>query len=322
MISAFEGKLSIALCLALSAACSDSQPAHSGSGGTTSSAGSSATAGSLGGGLSGAPSSAGSAGAITAQGGSGGSAIAGSPGAAGSGASGGTSGASGGTSGASGGASSTSGGMSGGTSGAAGNSAVSGSGGTAGAAGGPGLLSIASAFDKFRFECPCVDANHFGLDKPENCDNPPTADRQTHSKKLAGDSSVVYDVKLRVRGNTEPNTYVLGKLDPNRRFYVGGETSTPGYTAYMLTVAEPPQVYFFNYNPSTSHIHFLLDYEVTIPMRGGTTLTFEVNGGKSVPDGHGVSNRDKLVVPGIAPAPDPYNGQIVQFDVISVQPRP
>ena len=184
------------------------------------------------------------------------------------------------------------------------------------------MLAIASAFDKLRFECPCIDANHFGLDKAENCDNAPTVDRQTFSKKLAGDTNVVYNVKLHVRGNTEPNTYVKGKLDPNNRFYVGGETSTQGYTAYMLTVADPQQVYFFNYNPSTSHIHFLIDYEVTIPMRGGTTLTFEVNGGKSVPDGHGVSNRDQLVVPGISPAPNPYNGQLVQFDVVSVDPRP
>ena len=182
--------------------------------------------------------------------------------------------------------------------------------------------TIASSFDKFRFECPCIDADHFGLDKIDNCNNAPAVERQTHSKKLAGDANVVYDVKLHVRGDTEPNTYVKGKLDPNGRFYVGGETSAPGYSAYMLTVADPQQVYFFNYNPTTSHMHFLIDYEVTIPMRGGTTLTFEVNGGKSVPDGHDSSNRERLVVPGIEPAPEPYNGQLVQFDVVSVAARP
>jgi len=36
---------------------------------------------------------------------------------------------------------------------------------------------------------------------------------------------------------------------------------------------------------SASRCHFLLDYEVTIPMRGGTSRPFEVNGGKSMPDG-------------------------------------
>jgi hypothetical protein len=201
-------------------------------------------------------------------------------------------------------------------------SGAAGKGGTGGASGGASLLEIASSFDKFRFECPCIDANHFGLDKIDNCDNAPAVERQTYTKKLAGDANVVYDVKLRVRGDTEPNTYVKGKLDPNGRFYVGGETSAPGYSAYMLTVTDPQQVYFFNYNPTTSHMHFLIDYEVTIPMRGGTTLTFQVNGGKSVPDGHDASNRERLVVPGIAPDPEPYNGQLVQFDVVSVNARP
>jgi hypothetical protein len=146
----------------------------------------------------------------------------------------------------------------------------------------------------------------------------PAVDRQTYTKKLAGDPNVVYDVTLHVRGNTEPNTYVNGTLEQNR-FYTGGETSTPGYTSYMLSVTLPNQVYFFNYNPTTSHIHFLIDYQVTIPMKGGTTVILDVNGGKSVPDGHGVSNRESLVVPGIPPAPNPFNGQLVQLDVVSVR---
>lgn len=212
------------------------------------------------------------------------------------------------------------GGLAGGTSaGGGGGASSAGSGGAAGQGGGS-LLSIAHELDKVRLECPCIDPDHFGLDKSDNCDATPAVDRQTHVKKLGGDPNVVYDVKLRVRGNTEPNTYQGGKLEQGR-FYIGGQTSTPGYTAYMLTVAQPPQVYFFNYNASTGHIHFLIDYEVVIPMQGGTTATFEVNGGKSVPDGHGVSNRERLVVPGVAPAPDPFNGQLVQFDVVSVQLR-
>lgn len=190
-----------------------------------------------------------------------------------------------------------------------------------------GLLGIAAELDKMRLECPCIDGNHFGtpptyMDKQDNCDIAAAVDRQSHTKTLGGDPNTVYDVTLHVRGNTEPSTYVKGQLDQtNQRFYVGGETSTPGYTAYMLTVTKPQQVYFFNYNPSTSHMHFLIDYEVTIPMNGGTTVQFEVSGGKSAPDGHGVSNRDRLVVPGIPPAPAPFNGQLVQFDVVSVKRR-
>ncbi len=187
-----------------------------------------------------------------------------------------------------------------------------------GGAGSAGLLAIAAELDKVRLECPCIDADHFGLDKPDTCDASPEVDRQIHTKTLGGDPAVIYDVKLHVRGNTEPNIYVNGKLE-QERFYTGGETSTPPYTSYMLTVAEPHEVYYFNHNPNTGHIHFLFDYEVVIPMKGGTSVTFEVNGGKSVPDGHGVSNRESLVVPGIPPAPAPFNGQLVQFDVVSVE---
>jgi len=306
-VSAFCWLLGLAACSSEAVAPSNSGggagAAGNAVGGSTNSAGSAPIAGKAG---SSAVTGGGAAGAGPATTGSAGSVpVGGAAGATGTAGTSGRSGTSGGT----------------GTSGTAGAAGSSDSGATAGTSGASSLLGIAAAFDGFRFECPCVDANHFGPDKPENCDNPPAADRQTQTKKLAGDASVIYEVKLHVRGDAEPNTYVKGKLDPNKRFYVGGETSTPGYTAYMLTVADPQQVYFFNYNPSTSHIHFLLDYEVTIPMRGGTTLTFEVNGGKSVPDGHGVSNRDKLVVPGIPPAPDPFNGQLVQFDVVSVQPR-
>ena len=288
----------ILFALALSASCSDAQPDAVGSGGMSSGGAAAGTANTTTSGSAGAP--------MTTAG------TADVPAAAGSATVGG--GGGGGASGGSGG--------SGGAGGAGGSASTSGGAGAAGTGGGTGLLTVAAAFDKFRFECPCIDAMHFGADKTDNCDATPAVDRQTYMKTVAGDPTVVYDVKLHVRGNTEPNTYVKGALDANSRFYVGGETSTPGYTAYMLTVSDPQQVYFFNYNPSTSHIHFLIDYEVTIAMRGGTMVKFEVNGGKSMPDGHGVSNREQLVVPGVPPAPEPFNGQFVQFDVVSVQARP
>lgn len=291
----------IFLVLALSASCSEAQPSVVGSGGMSNggAAGTASTA------------TAGNAGGSTAAAGA-----TGMPAAAGATTVGGGGVASGGN-GGSGGSAGT-----GIMAGAGGSAAAAGAAGAGGAGGSAGLSAVAAAFDKFRLECPCIDPDHFGADKTDNCDATPAVDRQTYMKAVAGDANVVYDVKLHVRGNTEPNTYVKGALDANNRFYVGGETSTPGYTAYMLTVSDPPQVYFFNYNPSTSHIHFLIDYEVTIPMRGATMIKFEVNGGKSMPDGHGVSNREQLVVPGVPPAPDPFNGQFVQFDVVSVQARP
>jgi hypothetical protein len=141
-------------------------------------------------------------------------------------------------------------------------------------------------------------------------------------KMMGGDSGTIYNVTLRVRGLTEPNTYTGGTLDPNKRFYTGGTTSSPGYTSYMMTVADPAQSYFFNYNPSTSHMHFLLDYTVSVKIRGGTAVTFDVDGDGSRPDGRSVANFDMLVVPDVPPAPSWYDGQFIQLDVVSAVPAP
>jgi hypothetical protein len=232
-------------------------------------------------------------------------------GAAGGGASGAAGGGSGGAAG---------GGASGAAGGGSGGAGGGGAGGAAGAAGGS-LSAIAKTIDGFRLDAPCMDANHFGSGKADNCDVLPTVDRQTYQLTIGGSNATTYDVKLHVRGLTEPNIYAGGMLSTAQRFYIGGATTQTGYTAYSLTVADPPKVYFFNYNSSVGHFVFSLDYEVVIPMRGGTTVTFDVNGQNSVPDGHGVSNRDRVVIEGVPPAPDPFNGQFVQFDVVDVTVR-
>jgi hypothetical protein len=196
-------------------------------------------------------------------------------------------------------------------------------GGNSGAAGGAGQggsanpAKIAADIDGFRLEAPCKDADHFGLDHTDNCDTTPEVDRQSYQRHLGGDPNVVYDVRVRARGLSEPNIYVNGKLTPPR-YYVGGHSSTPDYSAYSITVVDPAQVYFFNYNASIGHFVFVVDVDVVIPMRGGTLVTFDVNGPGAAPNGHGVSNRERVVVPEVAPAPLPFNGQFMQFDVISV----
>lgn len=175
--------------------------------------------------------------------------------------------------------------------------------------------SPAAPLDKFRFDCPCKPAAADHLSN-NNCNVTPETDRQTIVKTMGGDPGTIYDVTFHVRGLTEPNTYKNGTLQV-QRFYVGGTTSTAGYTSYMMTVADPAQHYFFNYNATTDHIHFKLDYQVTVKIRGGTKVTFDVNGDGSMPDGHSVANFDQTVVPDVPPAPMWYDGQFVQLDVVS-----
>ena len=233
----------------------------------------------------------------------------------GAGGQGGTAG-SGGSTGGSGGAKT--GGGGGGTSGGTGG-LPNGGGGNAGSAGSGGALaSPAASIDKFRFECPCKAGAPIA---DGNCDVTPEVDRQTIVKTMGGDATKIYNVTLRVRGLTEPNTYRNGMLQ-GERFYIGGTTNSPGYTSYMMTVADPAQHYFFNYSATTGHTHFKLDYQVTVKIRGGSRVTFDVDGDGSVPDGHQVANFDEMVVPDVPPAPAWYSGQFVQLDVISAEVAP
>jgi hypothetical protein len=336
--------ISLQLGLLMLAACSDPAPGTpNGSGGSAGRAGAASTSGGTGGSTvvasggstvaSGGTPTGGvsTTGGVTATGGTSGGAGSGGKTNGGAGAAGGSggsknSGGAGGTVGAAGNAGNPGGGVSGGggTGGSSGGLGGVPNGGGAGKGGGAGsggtADSVAASIDKFRFECPCKPgaADH---SSDGNCNVTPETDRQTIVKTMGGDATKVYDVTLRVRGLTEPNTYRNGMLQ-GERFYIGGTTNSPGYTSYMMTVADPAQHYFFNYSPTTGHTHFKLDYQVTVKIRGGSRVTFDVDGDGSVPDGHQVSNFDEMVVPGVAPDPDWYDGQFVQLDVVSVEVAP
>jgi hypothetical protein len=52
----------------------------------------------------------------------------------------------------------------------------------------------------------------------------------------------------------------------------------------------------------------------TVEIEGGATLTLHGDG----QNGHMITNFSKLVVPDVAPAPKPFNGQFIQLDVVEV----
>jgi hypothetical protein len=55
---------------------------------------------------------------------------------------------------------------------------------------------------------------------------------------------------------------------------------------------------------ATGHYMIQLDYTVTIPMRGGTTVTVGIYDH----NGEAIANGEKYIVDGIPPAPDPFLG--------------
>ena len=64
------------------------------------------------------------------------------------------------------------------------------------------------------------------------------------------------------------------------------------------------------------HYVFPIDYRVTIAIRAGATVTMGAYDSNDV----AIANHKHIVVPGVPPAPAPFDGQFFQLDVESVKP--
>jgi hypothetical protein len=180
--------------------------------------------------------------------------------------------------------------------------------------------SPAAAIDGFRFEFPCKDpmpenpkegeSGISGLVKGD----PNTTDNFTFTKKFGGQPGKRYKVTLRFRGVVEPMMYKNGQ-QVGEYFYIGGEKNNSTYNVYQISVSSPKSHFFLNRQDKVGHSIFTIDYTQTVEIDGGAEVVFFGDG----QNGKLITNFKKLVVPGIAPAPAPYNGQFVQVDVVDVK---
>lgn len=183
------------------------------------------------------------------------------------------------------------------------------------------LKSVAAAIDGYRYEFPCKDPmpEHPkpGADgiSARATNDPATNDKFTDVRKFGGEPGKRYKVTLRVRGVVEPMMYKDGKQE-GEYFYIGGVPNNATYNIYQLTVSSPESHFFFNRQDKVGHRIFTIDYNVTIEVEGGATLTFHGDG----QNGRMITNFSKLVVPDVPPAPQPYNGQFIQLNVVDVTP--
>lgn len=177
---------------------------------------------------------------------------------------------------------------------------------------GKSCTDVAGALSGLRWDLPCTAANA----NPALCTAPGSVSKQA---TLAGQTGTTYQVKLRFRGVIEPNAYSGGTA--NGYFYTGGTSADPYANVYQLTVSQPAQTYYVNsgtVRPSNDLYCDSIDYEATIDVAGGAKVTLSAN----TKDALQIKNRDKAgnpyVIADVPPAPQPYNGQFVQMDVVSV----
>jgi hypothetical protein len=132
-----------------------------------------------------------------------------------------------------------------------------------------------------------------------------------------GEPGQVFRVTLRVRGVVEQKTYNGGtRLD---YWQVGGTPDTTGYNVYRLRVGS--QDYYVNAGQSLIRHCWPVDYTQTILVHAQDEVVFEVLSSDTAI----IKNRDEvgqpIVVGGIPPAPDSFNGQFVQLDVERIEPQ-
>lgn len=181
--------------------------------------------------------------------------------------------------------------------------------------GGGGASSSGSALDGFRIEIPCID--HF---ETNACHTLPADAVISRTLTFGGTPGTTYEVTLRVRGLVEAKPITGGTGDS--WFVVGGTANDNAHeTALKLSVASPAQHYFFNKHEVMGDVLYKVDYMAKIKVEGGSSITFTANDIVPAGDqGDIASNWNLQVVEGIPPAPLPFDGQFVQFNVVSVNP--
>ncbi len=168
-------------------------------------------------------------------------------------------------------------------------------------------IEVVASLNELRWELPCGPTRDMYA-----CDSGEDTDTAT----MNGDPGAEYLVELRFRGIVEEKTYMGGTQDG--RWYVGGEPAVDTYNVYRFEISDPPQVYFLNAGRSLVTQCWLIDYTRVVHIRQGATVTLTA---QSI-DTREIFNRDAsgmpLRVPDLVTDPDPYDGQFVQVDVLTV----
>jgi len=187
-------------------------------------------------------------------------------------------------------------------------------------AGAPSHDDPAASLAGLRLEVPCAD--HFNKDTECHWDRAllQSADARWKLKReivrtFGGKPGVMYRVTLRVRGVVEPKNFSGGDVQ-FEHFQTGGEPVKNDYNFYSLVVSDPAATYTVNRNEEkVGHYTFPIDYQVTIPIRGGATFTMGAYDSNDV----AIANHQRHVVSGVPPAPQPFDGQFFDVQVVKIE---
>lgn len=136
----------------------------------------------------------------------------------------------------------------------------------------------------------------------------------THDKQLSlhGDAFKTYMVKLRVRGVIETIPIFAGQAGPGG-WTQGGQPLNTTNSIFMMTISSPAENYWLNRGVA-AQLTSTIDYEASVAIAGDAEVLFHADG----QDGKCLTNAMGLTLPGVVTMPQPYSGQFLQLDVVSV----
>ncbi len=170
-----------------------------------------------------------------------------------------------------------------------------------------------------------------GLSLHDQCtgDYPPQPDTCLHEQLLertvavGGKAGAVHDVTLRIQGIFEPTTIEGGETPYAAHPYykVGGAIRARDWSAWHIEVSNPRQTYWLNHYPKVSHTIYKEDFEATIPMAAGASVSVRVIDGNNRQIDNAEEGRpDRLqIIKGLSDTPLP--GQMLRLDVLRVTAR-
>lgn len=178
----------------------------------------------------------------------------------------------------------------------------------------PGAVTLSG----LRFEIPCTPAanpaHRTCVADPARVTSP-----ALREIPLGGPPGRTYHLRVRVRGLIEANRYAdrAGQvIAPSQGPHAATDVfpQVKDFRTYAIVVSNPGRIIYLNAYHEITHESFVVDYTLELEVRGDAVLRLQ-----SADDSADMlSNPQTKVVAGVAPAPEPYFGQFLQFDVLSV----
>lgn len=168
----------------------------------------------------------------------------------------------------------------------------------------------ASPLNGLRWELPCAAPYSDGI----GCFCP---NETLVTANMDGSPYAIYDISLRFRGVVETKEYTGGTND-GAFWQVGGSFPATDFNVYSLEISAPPQIFYLNRGQDYGTRCYAIDYTKTIQIKGGATVALRSRAFNNLEVKNHDENKNPILVPGVPPYPNPYNGQFIQINVVSI----